>query len=152
MVKMKRDYLIGGILTLLGIVAMLMSMQVQVKTGSTDPGSRIFPLLASGLLTVCGVGVLISAAKSEDKAFLSGEGWKKLLMAFGCMVLYILALKYLGFLISTPVFLFAIITMLAGGEKVAIWKKAAYALVVTGLSWYLFHSVLSMSLPNGVLF
>lgn len=149
--KIKRDYIVGGILTLIGIAAILMSMQIKVKTGSTDPGSRIFPLLASGLLTMCGAGVILSAAKSEEKDFLSGTGWKKLLVAFGCMVLYILALKYVGFLISTPVFLFAVITMLADGKKVAVWKKAAYALVVTGLSWYLFHNVLSMSLPGGIL-
>lgn len=67
------------------------------------------------------------------------------------MILYVLALKYIGFLISTPVFLIAVITLLADGQKVAIWKKIVYAAVVTGLAWYVFQGMLSMSLPKGML-
>ena len=77
MSKVKKDYLVGGILTLMGVAAALMSMQVRVKTGSTDPGSRLFPMLASVSLILCGIGVLASAAKSQEKTFLSGEGRRR---------------------------------------------------------------------------
>ena len=58
MQKIKQDHIVGLLLLLLGIGAMVLSMQITVKTGSTDPGSRLFPMLASILLTVCGAGVL----------------------------------------------------------------------------------------------
>lgn len=149
--KIKRDHLVGGILVALGIAAIIMSLQIPVKGSSTDPGSQLFPMMASILLTVCGAGVLISAAKSEEKTFLLPQGWKKLLLAFGCMILYIVALNFVGFIFSTPVFLFIIMTMLADGQKVEIWKKVLYSLAVTALSWYLFQQVLSMNLPRGAL-
>lgn len=148
----KQDYIVGGILIIMGLVSTMLSLQIVVKTGSTDPGSRLFPLGASLLLMLCGIGVFLTAAKSEKKTFLNAEGWKRLGLSFAIMILYVLALKYIGFLISTPVFLFAVITLLASGQKVAIWKKLIYAAVVTGLAWYVFHGTLSMSLPKGVLF
>ncbi len=149
--KFKQDHLVGGILIALGVAAIVMSLQIPVKGNSTDPGSRLFPMMASILLTVCGVGVFISAVKSKSQTFLLPAGWKKLLLAFGTMILYVVALKYAGFVLSTPVFLFVITTMLADGQKVAIWKKLIYSLAVTALSWYLFQQVLSMSLPSGIL-
>ena len=149
--KVKQDYIVGGILVVLGLIATVMSMQVVVKTGSTDPGSRLFPLGASLLLTLCGARVFLTAAKREAKTFLDAKGWKRLGVSFAVMILYVLALKYIGFLISTPVFLIAVITLLADGQKVAIWKKIVYAAVVTGLAWYVFQGMLSMSLPKGML-
>lgn len=150
--KLKKDHLVGILLVILGIIALILSMQIPVKSNSTDPGSRLFPVMASVLLTVCGAGVLISAGKSTDKKFLSAQGWKKIGMAFGVMIAYTLALKYIGFLLSTLVFLYVVVTMLAGDEKVAVWKKILYSVVVTGLTWVIFQRVLSMNLPTGILF
>lgn len=150
--KFKKDRLIGLLLTVFGITALILSMQIRVKGNSTDPGSRLFPVMASILLIVCGVGVLLSAGKSKDKVFLLPQGWKKLGAAFGLMIGYTLALKYLGFVISTPVFLYFVVTMLAGEEKVVVWKKILYSVVVTGLTWYIFQKILSMNLPSGILF
>lgn len=150
--KFKKDHLVGLLLVILGVAALILSMQVRVKGNSTDPGSRLFPVMASILLLVCGTGVLISAGKSTEKVFLLPQGWKKLGTAFGLMIAYTLALKYIGFVISTPVFLYFVVTILAGEEKVEVWKKILYSLVVTGLAWYIFQQVLSMNLPSGILF
>lgn len=152
MQKIKQDHIVGLLLLLLGIGAMILSMQITVKTGSTDPGSRLFPMLASILLTVCGAGVLLTAKKSKETKFLDQAGWKRLLVASGCMIAYILALKYIGFIISTPIFLWAMVTLFAEGKQVAIWKRIVYAVVVTAISWVVFQEMLSMALPGGVLF
>ena len=150
--KLKKDHWVGLLLVILGIAMLLLSMQIPVKNSSTDPGSRLFPVMASILQIVCGAGILISAGKSTDKQFLSAQGWKKLGMAFGVMIAYTLALKYIGFVVSTLVFLYVVVTMLAGEEKVAVWKKILYSVVVTGLAWLVFQRVLSMNLPTGILF
>lgn len=149
--KLKKDQLIGGILVVMGIAAIIMSMQIKVKTGSTDPGSRIFPLMASGLLMVCGIGVTLTADNGEGKGFLDKTGWKKLILSFVIMICYVLALKYIGFVISTPVFLYIITTLLANGEKLAVWKKLIYIAVITGSFYYLLHGLLKMNLPGGII-
>ncbi len=149
--KLKKDQLIGGILVVMGIAAIIMSMQIKVKTGSTDPGSRIFPLMASGLLMVCGFGVTLTADNGEGKGFLDRTGWKKLILSFVIMICYVLALKYIGFVISTPVFLYIITTLLANGEKLAVWKKLIYIAVITGSFYYLLHGLLKMNLPGGII-
>lgn len=150
--KLKRDHIVGTILVLIGIVGIVMSRNISVTSNSTDPGSRLFPVMACILLIVCGMGVLLSAAKSTEKQFLPTGGWKKLAMSFGVLVLYALALKYIGFLISTPVFLFLVVTLLADGKKIAVWKKLLYSIIITALSWYVFHQLLAMNLPRGMLF
>ena len=150
--KFKKDHLVGLLLVILGVAALILSLQIPVKGNSTDPGSRLFPVMASVLLLICGVGVVISAGRSTAKVFLLPQGWKKLGIAFGLMIAYTLALKYVGFVISTLVFLYFAITMLAGEEKVAVWKKLLYSVIVTGLTWYIFQQILSMNLPSGILF
>lgn len=150
--KMKRDQLIGGILTIMGIAALLMSVPIKVKTGSTDPGSRIFPLMASVLLLICGIGVMLTAKGGENKQFLEKDGWIKIIISFVIMIGYIFALKYIGFIISTPVFLYIITTLLSNGEKLSIWRKLVYAVIITACFWLLLHSALKMNLPKGILF
>lgn len=152
MTKVKKDYLVGGILVLMGIIAAVSCMQIRVKGGSTDPGSRLFPMLASISLALCGLGVLLSAARSEEKKFLDKNGWKRMGLSFVILVLYVLALKYIGFLISTVVFLFVVVGLLADGKKVAMWSRVLYSVVITVFAWYMFVKVLSMPLPVGVLF
>ncbi len=67
------------------------------------------------------------------------------------MICYVLALKYIGFVISTPVFLYIITTLLANGEKLAVWKKLIYIAVITGSFYYLLHGLLKMNLPGGII-
>lgn len=150
--KIKKDQIVGSIIFAIGLIALFMSIQIKVKTGSTDPGSRIFPLMASVLMLICGLGVVFTVKGEEEKMYLSISGWKKLAFSFVVMIAYIFALKYIGFLISTPIFLFIITSMLASGEQLAVWKKIIYAAVITGLFYYLLHGLLKMNLPGGILF
>ena len=150
--NIKRDRMIGGILTVMGIIAVAMSMQIKVKTGSTDPGSRIFPMMASILLIVCGIGVSVTANGDESKIFLDITGWRKLALSFVVMIAYVFALKYIGFIISTPIFLYVITTLLSNGERLAVWHKLIYIAAVTVCFWFILHSLLKMNLPGGVLF
>ena len=150
--KIKKDQIVGSIIFAIGLIALFMSMQIKVKTGSTDPGSRIFPLMASVLLLICGLGVVFTAKGGDEKMYLSISGWKKLAFSFVVMIAYIFALKYIGFLVSTPIFLLIITTMLSSGEQLAVWKKIIYAAIITGLFYYLLHGLLKMNLPGGILF
>lgn len=150
--KIKRDQMIGGILTIMGIAALIMSVPIKVKTGSTDPGSRIFPLMASTLLLICGIGVMLTAKRDDDKRFLAKKGWIRIIISFAIMIGYIFALKYIGFIISTPVFLYIITTLLSNGEKLPVWHKIVYAVLITACFWLLLHSALKMNLPKGILF
>lgn len=152
MQKLKKDHAVGGAVTLLGIAAMLLSMQIALKNASNDPGSRVFPMIAGAGLIVCGLGIFITAGKREQKVFLGKEGWLRVLLASAVMILYTLGLKYLGFLISTPLFLFAIISLFAQGKKSSLVGRIIYSLVVTGCVWYVFGKLLAVALPAGVLF
>ncbi len=147
-----KSRLVGVVLVAIGAVMGILSMQIEVKGGSNDPGSRLFPLLACGLIILCGLVVILFAKKIETKPFVDQKGWGRIAVFMGVMVLYTLALKYIGFLISTPFFLFGCTGMLAGGRKTSLVGRILYSVAITAVCWFVFGRLLNMSLPAGKLF
>ena len=64
----------------------------------------------------------------------------------------LISLKYLGYIITAPVIVFTICTLMAKGQKVPVWHRILYAVIVSGAAYFLFQHVLSIRLPAGVLF
>ncbi len=150
--KWNKDHAVGLILFAIGVAMGILSMGIRVRGRSTDPGSRLFPLIACILIAVCGVIVFLTAGKATPKPYVGKAGWLRILIFMAVMVAYLLALKYLGFLISTPFFLFATSTMLAGEKKTSLLGRIIYALVLTAAAYLLFKNALKMSLPVGLIF
>ena len=150
--RLNKEHVIGIILMLIGIVMGVLAMSIRVKKGGTDPGSRLFPLIACGLITLCGLILLITAPKLESKAFIDLAGWKRVAIFMGVMIIYMFALEYLGFIISTPFFLFAVSTMLAGKKKPSLVGRIIYSGAITLACWLIFKFLLKMALPGGMLF
>ncbi|QQO08666.1 tripartite tricarboxylate transporter TctB family protein [Breznakiella homolactica] len=149
---MKKSHAVGIAVTLLGAAAILMSMQIPVRNTTSDPGSRLFPMIASVALFVFGILIFLAAPKTKETDFLGRDGWQRLLLIAVELVAYLFGLKYLGFLISTPVFLFAFTTLLDREKKSRLVSRIIYSLVMTGLVWYVFKERLSVAMPAGVLF
>lgn len=150
--KFNKDHAVGLILLAIGVIMGILSMGIRVRGNSTDPGSRLFPLIACGLIAVCGVLVFLTAGKASPKAYVGKDGWLRILIFMSVMIAYLLALKYLGFLLSTPFFLFATSTMLSGGKKTSLVGRILYAVVLTAVTYLLFKYALKMSLPGGLIF
>lgn len=150
--KFKKDYLVGIILIGIGIFMSIMSMQIKVKAGSTDPGSRLFPLIACGLLIICGIFTIVLGRNSVNKRFVDQKGFKRIILFFVIMIFYTLGLKYIGFNLSTPFFLFVMTGLLSGGKKTSILGRIIYSIVITAMCWFVFGKMFKMVLPSGMIF
>ena len=68
------------------------------------------------------------------------------------LIMYVIALNYFGFLISSPFMLYALTSLMAYEKKIHFWRKAVFSVSITILSWLIFQKVFTILLPAGKLF
>lgn len=148
-----KDRIGGAVFAIFGILVTILATQIKIPANLSEPGPRLFPYIAGIGMTVCSLGMVFTAKKQEARGpFLTREGWIRLGVVAAALVFYYLALEYIGFLISTPVFTFAIILILSSGKKVGKIAAALAAVAATGTLYFLFQSVFKIFLPSGKLF
>lgn len=149
---MNKDRWIGLATFAFGAAALALSLRIPVQTMTEDPGPRLFPIFGSAMLLICGVGIFLQGKASGGKPFLTKEGWRRVGAMFVLLIAYGFALRYLGFLIASPIMLFVFIRMIARGKKVSVAYSVGYALIAVAAVWAIFEKGLNTMLPSGVLF
>lgn len=145
----------GIALTVVGLVICFFTSQIKLKfaVSDSDVGPRLFPYISGIGITICGILVALTAKKdTEDKEFLDSDGWKRLGLLVGLLILYVIAIDIFGFLISTPVALFFLILLLADKKKLRKFDVLVISIISTGLAYLLFEKLLHVMLPRGLLF
>lgn len=148
--KLKFDKLFAILCLLMVVILYVNTGNIKNLASASDPGARLFPYIGEALLAICSICVLLS--KSDVKSGFQKKEWLKLLLVVGCMILYALALKWLGFLISTPVAIIIFIFILKSEEKVKPVVAVVLAITVTVGLYYLFTKGFSILLPQGKVF
>ncbi|MFV0439688.1 MAG: tripartite tricarboxylate transporter TctB family protein [Lachnospirales bacterium] len=151
---MKKDRIIGIGAILVGLFFMLSTGSIKIPTDLVDPGPRLFPYIAELLMIVCGAGIVYESYidKSEEKAYLSKEGWKKLGSIFTLLIAYAVGLNFVGFIISTP-FMFAILIQILNSQGFQPWVKVILiSLALTAFIYFAFAIGFNVTLPKGSLF
>ncbi len=152
---MKFNDAISGLLLLLLAVAVL----VNVSSFPTIPGQNIgpaaFPGLLAWLLLLCSVLLIVRGFRSSVRTPLVEMGaWmrspyhlRNFFITTGCLLFYILASDFLGFLICA----FAILCTLFWALQVRARLIVPIALGVTLLIHTIFYKGLRVPLPWGIL-
>jgi putative tricarboxylic transport membrane protein len=131
------------------------------KFRNVPVGPEFFPRwLAVGLFVCSGV-LLFQALKTvvpaggktdEDKKSLTlsprDAGVRRMLIGLGILLLYALSWNLLGFILATPLVLFAV-TFLLGHRKIPV--MAIFALAATAVIFCAFRFLLGIEMPLGVL-
>ncbi len=141
----------GLIALVLGVVIAVQAAQLPPSTMAGDIGPAVFPFISAGILILCGLGMLITGGVKEASIF-TKESLVRLAKIFAVVLLYILAMSYLGFLIPTCAVLFVLSVMFAEEDHIAWWKILVFAIVLTIAIYLLFHNVLNLKLPTNQLF
>lgn len=160
--KKYKDVFCGGVLILLG--AGLYAASFGIKSVALNLiKADFFPRLDAALLTLLGVilaaGGLVKARRcqtteEERVPFWKNDGTVSMLETLGLIALYLFALKPVGFLLSTFVYLTAQMFILAPREKRGKKDIALFVFLsaVTALAVYLvFVKVFYLMLPAGIL-
>lgn len=151
--KLTRDRLLGFAAVLLGITVLVLSSSIKTLIQLSEPGPALFPRICGGGFIIFGA-MLIFRKPKEEKPFLDKAGWIRAASVYVALLLYVLVgLEFLGYLISTPILLFALYMMLADKEnKPNPIKMALLALVIGVFIYFFFTKAIGGALPRGRLF
>ena len=153
--KMRRDT-VTGIVGLLGCAFFLYYTQV-IKQPSKllEPGPRLLPYVAIVLVAVSSIALIIKGfldRAKEEKPYFPKGGVLKITRSYLMLIIYAIAMTYLGFLITTPFATFAFIYDLKGTSEVKPIPAIIISVLVTAGLYAMFVFGFQVKLPAGILF
>ncbi len=155
-IKNKKDFGLGVFCIVFAALIIYLSLQLKATGYDGDPGPKMFPIIGSVIMAVCGIALIIAPEK-EEKKFLSWAQWKAAFGLFGMYVGLALLLWLLGFMVAVPIVLFIVTFMLSklsvkdSTVKHRLIISAIYG-VVGGAVLYLAYVVgLKTQMPSGLL-
>lgn len=149
---MHKNRIIGLCSVIVGIVIAIYAMTIRTKIELTEPGPRMFPLIAGIGIAVCGLGIFITEYnKREEKPFLDKAGWRRCGISAAVLLVYALLLNYFGFVAATPLAVLALSRVFS--QKKFNWLiGVTVAVISTGVIYYVFTGAFHLPLPAGKLF
>ena len=156
-IKNKKDLGLGLFCILFAALIIYLSMQLKATGYEGDPGPKMFPIIGSVIMAVCGIALIVAPEK-EQKAFLTWTQWKAAFGLFGMYVGLALMLWLFGFIIAVPVALFIITFMLSklSVKDASVKRRLLISLiygVVGGAVLYLAYvKGLKTQMPEGLIF
>lgn len=132
----------GGVLLALGALALVEALRVR----DAWQGARLMPAVVGGVLLL--LGAAHPWARAVEGAEWPGlSGARRVGAVFAVLVLYVVALPWLGFLPATALFLLILLRALGDFS----WAGAIALTVAIALSTHIiFRQWLGMPLPTGV--
>jgi putative tricarboxylic transport membrane protein len=137
------NILIPSFLVALSLVFLLLTFDFPVD----EAGPAVIPRLYIAVILVLLGIILLQIFQGKEKAVprLDSKGFLALLMAI--FIVYFLAMPYMGYFLSTFLFIVVMLHILGYRKKVFIWVIAGgWAL----FSYLLFYKLLYIQLPLGV--
>ena len=156
-IKNKKDFGLGVFCILFAALIIYLSLQLKATSYEGDPGPKMFPIIGSVIMAICGIALIVAPEK-EQKVFLSWKQWKAAFGLFGMYVGLALLLWLLGFMIAVPIVLFIVTFMLSklSVKDATVKRRLLISLiygVVGGAVLYLAYVVgLKAQMPTGLLF
>ncbi len=150
----------GIFLLVLGGAILCFSTQIETfDFGNHDPGPKAIPVATGIILLLGGIAQIFAAIfkenllqqiskKTETHSETETTSPKRVAITLCALVLYVISLSYVGFIVSTTVFLLALLKLFGSRWSEAIVSAAAIVIFV----YVLFQLVFQVSLPAGSLF
>ena len=153
--KMRRDMVTGIVGLLTCIFFFILTQQVRQPANLLEPGPRLLPYVAIFLIGISSIALIVKGYKEREiaeKPYFPKGGVLKVTKSFLMLVVYAVAMTYLGFIITTPFATAAFIYDLKGNSEVKPVPTAIISVVVTAVLYAMFVFAFQIKLPAGVLF
>ncbi|QCS44972.1 tripartite tricarboxylate transporter TctB family protein [Natrinema versiforme] len=111
-------------------------------------GAGFFPIFLSVSIIVFSIAVIIRDEEMEPGFDIDRSGLKSVLLVFGLLVTYLVALPVLGFLVASILFLFAISYYSGLTSKPLLIPFAVGSPLVL---YYIFDVIFLIRLPKGII-
>ena len=153
--KMRHDMVTGIVGLLTGIFFFIMTQQFRQPANLLEPGPRLLPYVAIFLIGISSIALIVKGYKEREiaeKPYFPKGGVIKVTKSFLMLVIYAVAMTYLGFVITTPFATAAFIYDLKGNSEVKPVSTVIISVVVTAVLYAMFVFAFQIKLPAGVLF
>ncbi len=148
------DFLTGIISVVLGVVYGLLSYNIKRSPMGNPLAPSMFPLILAACMIVFGIIlVLKSDLESTKRAFQKAKematdndkhSQRMIAATVVTSIVYALILEHFGYVISTFIFMMAMLSITNGKKWV---KNSIVALLFSGIVYYIFFYLLGISLP-----
>ena len=153
--KMRHDMVTGIVGLLTCIFFFIMTQQVRQPANLLEPGPRLLPYVGIFLIGIGSIALIVKGYKEREiaeKPYFPKGGVIKVTKSFLMLVIYAVAMTYLGFVITTPFATAAFIYDLKGNSEVKPVSTVIISVVVTAVLYAMFVFAFQIKLPAGVLF
>ena len=153
--KMRHDMVTGIVGLLTCIFFFIMTQQVRQPANLLEPGPRLLPYVAIFLIGISSIALIVKGYKEREiaeKPYFPKGGVIKVTKSLLMLVIYAVAMTYLGFVITTPFATAAFIYDLKGNSEVKPVSTVIISVVVTAVLYAMFVFAFQIKLPAGVLF
>ncbi|MDK2933230.1 MAG: Tripartite tricarboxylate transporter TctB family [Clostridiales bacterium] len=137
----------------IGIFVFFLTIYIYIITSSyPEPNinpvaASTFPRLLSTLMCIVSLVLIYRALKGKDSVQIVIRNYKKVLSIIGLLIIYTLALMYIGFTLSTMVLMFIILYLFE-------MRKYRYSILIPIIAafviQYIFQKFLNVPLPTGI--
>ena len=134
--KMRHDMVTGIVGLLTCIFFFIMTQQVRQPANLLEPGPRLLPYVAIFLIGISSIALIVKGYKEREiaeKPYFPKGGVIKVTKSFLMLVIYAVAMTYLGFVITTPFATAAFIYDLKGNSEVKPVSTVIISVVVTAV-------------------
>ncbi|SCP98892.1 tripartite tricarboxylate transporter TctB family protein [Anaerobium acetethylicum] len=153
--KLRRDTT-TGIVGLIGCAFFAVYIQfIKMPAKLLEPGPRLLPYVSIVLIAMSAVALIVKGVKEhkiEEKPYFPKGGILKITKSFLMLVVYAIAMTYLGFVITTPFATYAFIYDLKGNSEIKPIVAIIISILVTACLYAMFVYGFQIKLPAGVLF
>ena len=156
-IKNKKDFGLGVFCIVFAALIIYLSLQLKATGYEGDPGPKMFPIIGSVIMAICGIALIIAPEK-DAKVFLTKEQWKAAFGLFGMYVALALMLWFFGFMIAVPIVLFIVTFMLSklsvkdATIKHRLLISVIYGVIGGAVLYLAYVKGLKAQMPTGLLF
>ena len=142
------DWMIAVALAMVGATAVVAGWHLDFWPANLGPGAGFLPVSLGAILTVLCLGIALVEFVSAGRTAPQPRSFAKPFRAALSFIAYIVALEYLGFVISTVFFMG---TYLWWVETRNLRSTIVTSIAVTVSIYFLFAGLLNVELPRGVI-
>lgn len=152
MKKLNKTYILGILCLILAAWIAWQSTKIPVRLVSNEPGPKFFPFLSAGGIALFAILTMIfDGPKDSGKPYLTREGWLRMAIILGEILIFCLAMHVIGFWIAAMLGLFMFFWTLKGDKKINIPFAIALSVGLASLLYFGLTRGFHIPLPVGIL-
>ncbi len=149
---MTKDRSTGLIALALGIGVAFLTSQFPASSMAGDIGPKVFPYISAGLLIICGLGLLVTGGKKEDKPAYTPKQLARLGRISAVVAGYCVLMVFVGYMPSTVIGTFVLSVMFGKNRNIPWYRSLIFSVILTAAVFYIFEKLFVLPLPRGMFF